>query len=224
MIRRRARAIAFACAALACAGLAAAIAGGYRRDVESQLGPLRSVVVARRELPARRPLGPRDARRALELRRLPERFVPAGALAAPEQAIGRSPAIRIAAGSYLLGPELRDPRPRRPGQSPHLGAGRKPVAISVTGAQALAAAEADPTGERVDVVVTSEPVPGGGSGRTRIEAAAVPLLGLAAGDGGGGYPGPSAGGQTATLALTKAQALRLIEAENFARQVQLIPH
>ena len=44
---RRARAIGFAAAALACAALAAALAGGYRTDIESQLGPLRRVVVAR---------------------------------------------------------------------------------------------------------------------------------------------------------------------------------
>ena len=36
-------------------------------------------------------------------------------------------------------------------------------------------------------------------------------------------PGPSAATSTATLALTRSQALRLIHAENFARQVLLIP-
>jgi Flp pilus assembly protein CpaB len=97
------------------------------------------------------------------------------------------------------------------------------VAISVTGAEALGVMATDPAGERVDVIVTSEPGPAGGRGRTRIEATGVPLLALAEG-GGGGYAGSSGGGQTATLALTKPQALRLIEAENFARQVRLIPH
>ena len=37
-------------------------------------------------------------------------------------------------------------------------------------------------------------------------------------------PGPGAAGWTATLALTRPQALRLIQAQNFAREVRLIPH
>ena len=37
-MRRRVRAIAFGAAALLCAGLAAAMTGGYREDIESELG------------------------------------------------------------------------------------------------------------------------------------------------------------------------------------------
>ena len=37
-------------------------------------------------------------------------------------------------------------------------------------------------------------------------------------------PGSAPGAWTATLALTRPQALRLIQAENFARQVRLIAH
>ena len=39
---RRRRALLLGAAALACAGLAAAMASGYRSDVTSQLGPLRA--------------------------------------------------------------------------------------------------------------------------------------------------------------------------------------
>jgi hypothetical protein len=69
----------------------------------------------------------------------------------------------------------------------------------------------------VDVVVTTEPS-GPGSGRTYIAAPAVPLLSLA--------PGSEAGEAetaTATLGLTRPQALRLIAAESFARRVTVIP-
>jgi len=54
----------------------------------------------------------------------------------------------------------------------------------------------------------------------------VRLLALAAlGDGGATeLPGPGIDAWTATLALTRDQALRLIQAENFARQIRLIPH
>jgi Flp pilus assembly protein CpaB len=223
---RRARAIGFACAAIACAGLAAAIAGGYRTDLESQLGRLRPVVVARGALPPHRPLRPAEASRLLQIRRIPERFAPPGALTTPQQAVGRAPTARIPAGAYLLGSQLRDAARHRHAGRPRLGAGRKPVEISVSGAEALAAAGGDPQGSRVDVIVTTEPGPGGGSGRTYVAAEGVELLALGqSGDSGAGegLPGPGVATWTATLALTRSQALRLIQAQNFARQVRLIP-
>jgi Flp pilus assembly protein CpaB len=227
-VSRRARAIGFGCAALACAGLAAAIAGGYRTDFESQLGPLHPVVVARSPIQAGQRLRPADADRLLEVRRVPERFAPVGALSASEQAIGRAPWARVPAGAYLLEAQLRAPRGHHRRREAPLGGGRKPVEISVIGAQALAATGADPAGRRVDVVVTTEPGPGGGSGRTYVAAVDVELLGLAEqADGAAtaaGLPGPGGDSTIATLAVRRSQALRLIQAENFARQVRLIPH
>jgi Flp pilus assembly protein CpaB len=224
-VSRRARAAGFAAAAIACAAMAAALAGGYRSDLESQLGPLRPVVVARGRLPARRALRPAEAGHLLEVRRIPERFAPQTALTAPEQAVGRAPAVPIPPGSYVLASELRDPGGRRPPASSRLGGGREPVEIAVTGAGALAAAGGDPAGGRVDVIVTTEPGPGGGRGRTYVAAQRVRLLSLArSGDGeAGGLPDATADSWNATLALTRSQALRLIQAENFARQVRLIP-
>jgi Flp pilus assembly protein CpaB len=221
---RRARAIAFACAALVCAGLAATVAGGYRADLESQLGPLRPVVVARASLPARQALRPGQAATLLEVRRIPERFAPPGAVASPAQTVGRAPAARIPAGAYVLAGQLRAPSGHRRRDPPKLGSGRQPVEIAVSGAQALAAAGGDPSRRRVDVVVTTEPGPGGGSGRTYVAAERVELLALARAGPGTGLPGPGSDTWTATLALTRSQALRLIQAENFARQVRLIPH
>ena len=223
---RRARAIAFACAALACAGLAAALAGGYRTDLESQLGPLRPVVVARARLSAHQALRPAEASRLLEVRRVPERFSPPGAVTSAEQAIGRAPAAAIPAGAYVLASQLRTPGVRhRRSDPPRLGSGRQPVEIAVSGAEALAAVGGDPRGSRVDVIVTTEPGPGGGSGRTYVAAEDVELLALRqSGDpgAGAGFPGPGSAAVTATLALTRPQALRLIQAENFARGVRLI--
>ena len=222
---RRARAVAFACAALACAALAAALAGGYRTDLESQLGPLRPVVVTRARLPARQPLRPAQVSRLLEVRRIPERFAPPGAVSSPEQAIGRAPSAHIPAGAYVLAGQLRAPGGHRRSRSPpRLGSGRQPVEIAVSGAEALAAVGGDPRGTRVDVIVTTEPGPGGGSGRTYVAAERVELLALGQSDPGDGLPGPSSAAWTATLALRRPQALRLIQAENFARQVRLIPN
>ena len=68
------------------------------------------------------------------------------------------------------------------------------------------------------MVVTTEPADGGGAGRTYVAAAGVPLLGL-----GASPEGDVAGAAEATLGLTRRQALRLIAAESFARQVTVMP-
>jgi Flp pilus assembly protein CpaB len=225
---RRARAVAFGAVALLCAALAAGLAGGYRSDVEAQLGPLRPVLVARDPIPARRTLRPVDAAKLVELRRVPERFAPRDALTSPDEMIGRAPIARIPAGAYVVAPELRAPRRPRSHSVSRLGGGRQPVDISVSGAEALAATGGDPVGSRVDVVVTTEPGPGGGPGRTRVAAKRVRLLDLSESGGASGslddVPGPGSAGWTATLALNRRQALRLIQAQNFAREVRLIPH
>jgi Flp pilus assembly protein CpaB len=224
-VSRRRRAIAFGAAALACAGIAAAMASGYRSDLTAQLGPLRPVLVARATLAAHRTITSELARAALEVRRVPARFVPAGALASSAEAIGRAPAAPIPAGAYLLAPQLRVPGSGRPTQrtSP-VGPGREPVEIAVSGAGALAAGGADPAGERVDVIVTTEPAGASATGRTYVAAAAVRLLGLREGGGAAVDAGATASGAswTATLALTRAEALKLIEAESFAREIRLI--
>ena len=225
---RRARAIAFGCAALTCAGLAAAMAGGYRSDIQSELGPLRSVVVATARIPADHAIPAKQVDKLLETRRVPARFAPPGALSATEQAAGRAPAAALPVGAYVLASQLREPGrgPKRRAGHTRIAPGQNPVEITVTGAEALAAAGGDPVGDRVDVVVTTEPGPGGGSGRTYVAAKDVKLLALSqAGDAArSDYP-PSDGDQwTATLALTREEALRLIQAENFARGVRLIAH
>jgi pilus assembly protein CpaB len=220
---RRGRALAFCAGAVVCAALAAAVAGGYERSVDAQLGALRPVVVAKTRLPARRPIEARHARTALEVRRVPERFAPADALAAPEEAVGLEPAAPLSAGSYVVAGQLATPR-RRGETEPSAAKGLSPIELEVTGAGALAASGG---GRRVDVVVTSEPGPGG-RGRTYVAADSVELLGLAEAGASASEDDPLAAAgapplHVATLAVTRAQALELIQAENFARQIRLIP-
>jgi Flp pilus assembly protein CpaB len=216
---RRARAALFLLLAVGCAGLAAALANDYGSSVARAFGPLRPVVVARGALPAGRQIGARQLSSSLRIRRIPARFVPDDAIADPRQALGRVPAAMLPVGSYVLSAQLRAPRPRRSGDSPRLPGGRRAVEIAVSGGEALLAAGASPRGTRVDVVVTSEPR-GPGPGRTYVAAASVLLLALNRADPAG--PGP-AGEWSATLALTRRQALVLIEAESFARGVRLLP-
>ncbi len=211
---RRGRALGFLLGALLAAVAAAALADGYGDSVVRGYGELRPVLIVADDLRAGEEIDPRLAGDKLEVRRVPVRFVPPGALAAPQEVLGLVPAVSIPAGSYLSSAQLRSPHLRRSGSQ--LGRGRRPVEIVVSGSGALAATGVQPVGSKVDVVVTAEPS-GSGNGRTYVAAPGVPLLGL--GPGGEGSPGEA----TATLGLTRSQALRLIAAESFARRVTVIP-
>jgi Flp pilus assembly protein CpaB len=212
---RRMRAIAFGVAALAAAIIAGTIADGYGDSVARGYGALRPVVVASAQLPAGEALDPTAAETDLEVRQVPARFVPHGALRDPAEALGLAPAAAIPSGAYLLAAQLRPPRSDASG--PRLAGGRRPVQIAVSGAAALGVGGGDPIGSRVDVVVTTEPT-GAGAGHTYVAASGVPLLGL-----GAGPEGEAGGVAAATLGLTRPQALRLIAAESFARQVTVMP-
>ncbi|MGB7686563.1 MAG: SAF domain-containing protein, partial [Solirubrobacterales bacterium] len=215
VVSRRGRSLAFMVAAGLAAAAAAAIADSYGSSVARGFGRLRPVVVAAAELGRGRAIDPALAEHRLEVRRVPVRFLPPEALADPAEALGLVPATTIPAGSYLTASQLRVPGPRRP--ETVLDRGRRPVEIAVSGAGALLAIGADPTGTRVDVVVTTEPS-GAGAGRAYVAAAGVPLLAL------GPSGSPEVGGTVeATLGLTRAQALRLIAAQSFARQVTILP-
>ena len=215
---RRGKALGFAALAALCAVASASIASGYRESVDDQLGDLRTVVVVSESLEPGRPLGRATLERSLELREVPVRFAPPDALVDPGEALGRKPFAPIPAGSYLLASQLRVPGTGQP-DGPVLGGGLSPVEITVTGAGALASAAGSPAA-RVDVVVAGEPVTGGRA-RVSVAASGVRLIALEPAD----PEEASAGGDSwsATLALSRDQALKLIEAENFAREVRLIP-
>lgn len=212
---RRARAVGFLLAAVFAAAAAATVADGYGDSVVRGYGELRPVLVASVELRGGERIDPTTAAESFEVRRVPVRFAPSGVLAAPAQAVGLETVAALPAGAYVLAAQLRSPALSR--SRPGLGAGRRPVEIEVSGAGALGALGARPIGGRVDIVVTSEPS-GSGEGRTYVAAAGVQLLGLAP-----GAEGTEAGLATATLGLTRPQALRLIAAESFARRVTVIP-
>jgi Flp pilus assembly protein CpaB len=213
---RRRRAILFLLAALLAAGGAGAIADGYGASAIRGYGPLRPVVVVEKALAAGQRLGPSEVESNLALRRVPRRFAPPGALAAPEEALGLVARAPLPAGSYLLGAQLAVGRKGRVRRR-RLGGGRRPVEIAVSGADALLAAGSSRVGSKVDVVVTSEPS-GSGAGRTYVAALRVPLLALRPGD-----EEAAPGLAEATLGLTRPEALRLIAAESFARRVTLLP-
>lgn len=211
---RRGRAVVFFVAAGLAAAGAAAIADGYGERVARGYGELRRVVVASDDLRAGERIDPQIVAERLEVRQVPVRFVPPAALVDPREALDLVASGSVPAGSYLLATQLRPPRSRRLADG--LPPGRRPVELTVTGAGALSAFGAQPVGSRVDVAVTTEPT-GSGAGRTYVAAAGVPLLALGA-EGEGG-----AGEASVTLGLTRPQALRLLAAQSFARQVTVFP-
>ncbi|HEX5763454.1 MAG TPA: SAF domain-containing protein [Solirubrobacterales bacterium] len=212
---RRRRSLVFLMLAVLAAGGAAAIADGYGSSVARGYGPLRPVVVLAADLRPGVRIGAREADAALSIRRVPERFIPAGALATPLQALGLVPKQRLLAGSYLLAFQLDSGRGAKE-PSDKLPDDRRPVEISVSGSGALLAAKAGGAVAKVDVVVTTEPT-GPDPGRTYLAATSVPLLAVRRGPEGPG------GLAAATLGLTRRQALRLIAAESFARKVTVLP-
>jgi Flp pilus assembly protein CpaB len=214
-VSRRARALAFLIAALVCAALAATVAGRYRARVEGRYGPLRPVVVATAELPAGRPIGVERAGAALAVRRVPSSFAPPGALIRPADALGRAPGATIPAGSYVLGAQLAVPRPDETPRAPGVGQGLRPVDVAVAGAEALTVGGEPPEGSRVDVVVSRQ-AGLGRSAHASIAATAVKLLALRSPSG----PGES---WSATLAVTRQQALSLIGAQSAGREIRLLP-
>lgn len=212
---RRGRAITFGLLAAAAAIAAAVITNGYGSSIARGFGPLRPAVVTTKALPEGEALAPGEVEEALEVRRIPVRFVPPGTLASPTSALGLEPQADIPPGSYVIAQQLAPPVRHRP--PPGLGGGRQPVEIAVSGADALLASKGATPGGLVDVVVTTEPR-GAGPGRTYVAAEGVPLLAITAGP---ESPGPG-GTSTATLGLNRSQALKLIAAQNFARQVTLL--
>ncbi len=215
---RRGRAVAFAVLAAIAAIASAGIASAYRERVDDQLGETRPVLMLTRPLAPGTVLRGRTLERAVAIRDVPVRFLAPDAIADPSDVAGRRVGAAVPAGSYLLGSHLRSPS-AGPDPGPRLGADRQPVEVTVSGAGSLASAGGGRM--KVDVVVAGEPVTGGHA-RVRVAARGVRLLAIApaapeeaTATGGDGW--------SATLALTRSQALELIEAENFAREIRLIP-
>ncbi len=101
--------------------------------------------------------------------------------------------------------------------------GERAVEVAVTGAAGLA--DAAGPGARVDVLVSTEPREG--PGRSFLALEDVEVLDLAAGAADAPAPEPDDDGPaataTATLRVTLRQAVYLTAAQNFAREVRLLP-
>jgi pilus assembly protein CpaB len=196
---RRRRALILLSLALASGGLAASRVSDTVQRVEARVGRPVPVVVARHELPSDSRLDPAD----LAVRQVPGRFAPRDALTSPAEAAGARTAVPLPAGGYITASALGGG-----GRGGGLPRGQRAVEVTVAGGQPLADG-AEP-GTRVDVLVSTEV----GGGRTFLALQDVELLSLRPG------AGPRA---AATLRVTLRQAVYLTAAQNFAREVRLLP-
>lgn len=220
---RRRRGLLLLSLALASGGLAASEVSRKVGEVEARVGGPVPVVVARGDLPAGKKIDPRRLDSLLRVTDVPEKFAPPDGLADPVEVAGLAPAVPIAAGTFLTaGHFAATPDEARSGGL--LRPGERAVQVAVAGGEALA--NAGP-GSRVDVLVSTEPRTG--TGGTFVALEGVELLALGAAPGGGGFdPATSEGAAAsatalATLRVTPRQAVYLTAAQNFAREVRLLP-
>lgn len=210
MTRRR-RAAALLGLALLLGVLAASDVAGREAALRRQLGPAVPVVIVRAPIRA----GERLARDALAVRRVPARYVPAGAIADPREVVGRRAAVAIAPGADL-DPALLAVPGEEPGAAPGptLRSGERALDLV-----AVATPDAVPPGTRVDVLVTYD-ARSAGPGPTRVALEGAEILSARPAS-------PSAEADLprvlATLRVSRAQAVGLAAAVAAARQVRLLP-
>jgi pilus assembly protein CpaB len=213
---RRRRGALLLSVALASGGLAASQVHERERRAAERLGPLVDVFVATRDLPA----NARVRREAVGIRRVPARFAPPDALASSAGVLGARIKAPVAAGGYLTA-GLFAGLDKGSGE-PGIRRGERAVTVEVAGGPAAAGPA---PGSRVDVLVSTETSAGG---RTQMALAGAEVLALGEAPS-GGYSEPDASGSPsapmalATLRVTLRQAIYLTAADNFAREIRLLP-
>jgi pilus assembly protein CpaB len=215
MTARRRRGLLLLAVALASGGLAASRVHDRERRADEELGPAVHVLVAARDVRA----GDRVTREAVAVRGVPARFVPPDALGSPRSVLGARATAPVPAGGYLTTAAFAEGG--QSGGGPVLRRGERAVTVKVTTGGGV---EALTPGARVDVLVSTES--GAGGGRTTMVLAGAELLQIAAGAASTGQSStdPSAGPTAlATLRVTLRQAIALTEADNFAREIRLLP-
>ncbi len=219
MTRRR-RALLLGGLALLLGGLAASNVASREAALQRSVGGLVDVVVAREPVAAGAPL----TRQALAVRSVPRRFAPDGAIDDPATLAGLHAAVDIAAGTDLTTAVVGDSAggsTARPG--PPIRAGERVAELVALGPPELVTARS-----RVDVLVTPEPN-AGDDGRAILALEDVEVLRAAVAESSedtsskpAGKPAPGAR-VAVSLRVTLRQALYLAAAQDFARELRLLP-
>jgi pilus assembly protein CpaB len=188
----------------------------YAGEIESHVGPLVPVVVAVRDIPRGGVITPAVASASLAARQVPQRFAPPRALSAPGRAVGLQASSDIAAGDYVGVSQLRPARRARTARARWAGDARL-VEVAVAGTRTMSPVLRP--GARVDVLITTDR----GAPRTFLALQRMPVVGFESGASGSlGDDGRAAEGRV-TLRATLRQAVLLTAADNFAREVRVVP-
>lgn len=209
MTRRR-RAAVLGGLAIVLGSLAASDVSGREAALRRGLGPVVPVLVARADIAPGAPI----RARALAVRRAPERYAPAGAFGDAAEVVGARAGVPIPAGADLHPALLAGahgaagPSAPRPGER---------IARIV----AVGAARELPPGTLADVLITRDGP--GGRARTRLALEAAEVVASAPAS--RAPEGDQAGLPRVALALrvTLRQAIALVEAQNGARELRVLP-
>jgi len=211
-VSHRRRALLLGGLALVLGGLAAFNVAGREAALERRVGGLVDVVVAREPIAA----GERLATRALAIRSVPARFAPAGTTGRAQAFVGRRAAVDIPADADLnAGMIVRDDAGPA---GPDVRRGERVAEIV-----ALGSPEFVIPGSRVDVLVTPEPTGGGGEAILALEDVEVIAAAAVEEDAPaskGSSPGPRV---AASLRVSLRKAVYLAAAQDFARELRLLP-
>jgi pilus assembly protein CpaB len=219
-VSRRARAVALIGLSAICAGLAASLVNGYVRDVRAQVGPLAPALVASKQIPRGKLLTPASAPAYLSERRVPARFVPPQTFHLVRDALGLRTLGVVPAGTYVGRTQLGTPTSRSSRPTSASPAGARLVEVPIVGSGTLS--DGLRPGVRVDVLITSERGPS--SPRTYLALQRVELVDFKDATGDSGIEGNARRSEaTATLRVTLRQAILLTAAQNFARELRLVP-
>jgi pilus assembly protein CpaB len=211
-VTHRRRALLLGGLALVLGGLAASNVAGREAALARRVGDLVDVVVAREPIAAGTAVRARD----LAVRRVPRRFAPAGGVGSPKTFVGLRAATDIAPGRDLVAARFGD------GRAPPLAAAIR-RGERVAQVVALAAPELVTAGSRVDVLVTPEPR-AGADGEAVLALEDVEVLAAVPADAAGSAGRAAPGGRVAaSLRVSLRQAIYLAAAQDFARELRLLP-
>ncbi|MDX6681375.1 MAG: pilus assembly protein CpaB [Solirubrobacteraceae bacterium] len=211
---RRRRALLLGGLALVLGGLAASNVAGREAALARRVGGLVDVVVAREPIAA----GAVVRSRALAIRRVPRRFAPAQRLASASALIGQRAAVDVEPGTDMTARLVGDGGSLPAG--PPIGRGERVAQIVALGAAQLIA-----RGSRVDLLVTPEPR-SDGSGEAILALEDVEVLDAApvAPDAAPPARDDAPGERIAvSLRVTLREAVYLAAAQDFARELRLLP-
>jgi len=212
---RRSRALLLGSLALVLGGLAAGDVGGREAALARRVGALVDVVVAREPIPA----GSTVRLAALAVRRVPRRFAPADAIASPRALSGLRATVDIPRDTDLTPAMVGDGG--RPPLGPGIRRGERVAEVVALGSPELVI-----PGSRVDVLVTPEPgSEEAGAAVLALEDVEVLAAAPAQGEDGAASAAKSTPGirVAASLRVTLRQAVYLAAAQDFAREIRLLP-